>query len=264
MHSKTAQHLSWSPSSWQALVYGRSAALFGVPGGVSIALLSGGTRRLRGPVLSRAAVPAVVAGPPADRRLPGPVVVGVRPGGPGARPARPFVWPGRRAGDDTGARSGRHHGVRGKTADKESNKSAKEMAKSRLSGVRMRARPSLPTRRTAERCASSLTKDSIRPSHFLERDRRDRNACALPARRCDRRAARRPGGPPGSRGTTDLARRSNDRVRRGAGLGRGRHAGRARRRGDRRRSRLAVELAGWCTAGPPSSSRCSPGCRWRC
>ena len=28
---------------------------------------------------------------------------------------------------------------------------------------------------------------------------------------------------------------------------------------------LTVELArGWSTAAPPSSSQCSPGCRWRC
>src|SRR5687768_15879130 len=55
-HVDTPQNLSWSPSSWQALVYGRSAALFGVLAGVSIALLSGGTRPAFGNDLVRARV----------------------------------------------------------------------------------------------------------------------------------------------------------------------------------------------------------------
>ena len=53
-HLDLTENLSWSPSSWQALVYGRPAALFGVLAGVSIALLSGGTRPATGDDLVRA------------------------------------------------------------------------------------------------------------------------------------------------------------------------------------------------------------------
>ncbi|WP_448620531.1 heparan-alpha-glucosaminide N-acetyltransferase domain-containing protein [Geodermatophilus sp. URMC 65] len=53
-HLDLTENLSWSPSSWQALVYGRPAALFGVLAGVSIALLSGGTRAATGEDLVRA------------------------------------------------------------------------------------------------------------------------------------------------------------------------------------------------------------------
>ena len=52
-HLDLTENLSWSPSSWQALVYGRPAALFGVLAGVSIALLSGGTRPATGDDLVR-------------------------------------------------------------------------------------------------------------------------------------------------------------------------------------------------------------------
>jgi uncharacterized membrane protein YeiB len=53
-HLDLTENLSWSPSSWQALVFGRPAALFGVLAGVSIALLSGGTRPPSGDELVRA------------------------------------------------------------------------------------------------------------------------------------------------------------------------------------------------------------------
>jgi uncharacterized membrane protein YeiB len=53
-HLDLTENLSWSPSSWQALVYGRPAALFGVLAGVSIALLSGGIRPASGDDLVRA------------------------------------------------------------------------------------------------------------------------------------------------------------------------------------------------------------------
>src|SRR3712207_5429718 len=53
-HLDLTENLSWSPSSWQALVFGRSAALFGVLAGVSIGLLSGGTRPPSGDELVRA------------------------------------------------------------------------------------------------------------------------------------------------------------------------------------------------------------------
>jgi uncharacterized membrane protein len=53
-HLDLSEDLSWSPSSWQALVYGRSAALFAVLAGVSIALLSGGARPVSGGALVRA------------------------------------------------------------------------------------------------------------------------------------------------------------------------------------------------------------------
>lgn len=53
-HLDLSEDLSWSPSSWQALVYGRSAALFAVLAGVSIALLSGGARPASGGALVRA------------------------------------------------------------------------------------------------------------------------------------------------------------------------------------------------------------------
>ncbi len=53
-HLDTTENLSWSPSSWQALVYGRAAPLFAVLAGVSIALLSGGGRPASGEGLVRA------------------------------------------------------------------------------------------------------------------------------------------------------------------------------------------------------------------
>ncbi|WP_448624747.1 heparan-alpha-glucosaminide N-acetyltransferase domain-containing protein [Geodermatophilus sp. URMC 64] len=53
-HLDLTENLSWSPSTWQALVYGRSAALFAVLAGVSIALLSGGVRPASGDDLRRA------------------------------------------------------------------------------------------------------------------------------------------------------------------------------------------------------------------
>jgi uncharacterized membrane protein YeiB len=59
-HLDLTENLSWSPSSWQALVYGRSAVLFGVLAGVSIALLSGGTRPALGDDLIRARVRIMV------------------------------------------------------------------------------------------------------------------------------------------------------------------------------------------------------------
>ena len=59
-HLDLPENLSWSPSSWQALVYGRSAVLFGVLAGVSIALLSGGTRPALGDDLIRARVRIMV------------------------------------------------------------------------------------------------------------------------------------------------------------------------------------------------------------
>jgi uncharacterized membrane protein YeiB len=59
-HVGIPPNLSWSPSTWQALVYGRSAALFGVLAGVSIALLSGGTRPASGDDLVRARVRIMV------------------------------------------------------------------------------------------------------------------------------------------------------------------------------------------------------------
>jgi uncharacterized membrane protein YeiB len=53
-HLDLSEDLSWSPSSWQGLVYGRSAALFAMLAGVSIALLSGGARPVSGGALVRA------------------------------------------------------------------------------------------------------------------------------------------------------------------------------------------------------------------
>ena len=53
-HLDLPTDLAWSPSSWQALVYGRAAPLFGVLAGVSIALLSGGTLPASGDDLVRA------------------------------------------------------------------------------------------------------------------------------------------------------------------------------------------------------------------
>jgi uncharacterized membrane protein YeiB len=53
-HLDLPENLSGSPSSWQALVYGRPAALFGVLAGVSIALLSGGIHPASGDALVRA------------------------------------------------------------------------------------------------------------------------------------------------------------------------------------------------------------------
>ena len=59
-HLDLTENLSWSPASWQALVYGRPAVLFGVLAGVSIALLSGGTRPATGDDLMRARVRIMV------------------------------------------------------------------------------------------------------------------------------------------------------------------------------------------------------------
>jgi uncharacterized membrane protein YeiB len=59
-HLDLSEDLSWSPSSWPALVYGRSAALFAVLAGVSIALLSGGARPVSGDDLVRARVRILV------------------------------------------------------------------------------------------------------------------------------------------------------------------------------------------------------------
>jgi uncharacterized membrane protein YeiB len=59
-HLDLTENLSWSPSSWQAVVYGRSAALFGVLAGVSIGLLSGGTSPPAGDDLVRARVRIMV------------------------------------------------------------------------------------------------------------------------------------------------------------------------------------------------------------
>jgi uncharacterized membrane protein YeiB len=53
-HLDLPENLSWSPSSWQALVYGRAAPLFAVLAGVSIALLSGANRSALGDDLVRA------------------------------------------------------------------------------------------------------------------------------------------------------------------------------------------------------------------
>ncbi len=53
-HLDLPEDLSWSPSSWQALVYGRAAPLFAVLAGVSIALLSGAARPVSGDDLVRA------------------------------------------------------------------------------------------------------------------------------------------------------------------------------------------------------------------
>jgi uncharacterized membrane protein len=59
-HMGVHPNLSWSPSSWQALVYGRPAALFAVLAGVSIALLSGGAWPASGDDLVRARVRIMV------------------------------------------------------------------------------------------------------------------------------------------------------------------------------------------------------------
>ncbi len=59
-HLDLPENLSWSPSSWQALVYGRAAALFAVLAGVSIALLSGGVRPASGEDLVRSRVRIMV------------------------------------------------------------------------------------------------------------------------------------------------------------------------------------------------------------
>jgi uncharacterized membrane protein YeiB len=59
-HMGVPPNLGWSPSTWQALVYGRSAALFAVLAGVSIALLSGGAWPASGDDLVRARVRIMV------------------------------------------------------------------------------------------------------------------------------------------------------------------------------------------------------------
>ena len=59
-HLDVLANLSWSPSSWQAIVYGRSAALFAVLAGVSIGLLSGGAHPVSGDGLVRARVRIMV------------------------------------------------------------------------------------------------------------------------------------------------------------------------------------------------------------
>jgi uncharacterized membrane protein YeiB len=53
-HLDLVEDLTLSPSSWEALVYGRSAVLFAVLAGVSIALLSGGAHPVSGGALVRA------------------------------------------------------------------------------------------------------------------------------------------------------------------------------------------------------------------
>ncbi|RBY76715.1 hypothetical protein DQ238_16715 [Geodermatophilus sp. TF02-6] len=47
-------HLDWSPSTWAAVVDGRSSVLFATLAGVSVALLSGGSRPVAGRELARA------------------------------------------------------------------------------------------------------------------------------------------------------------------------------------------------------------------
>jgi uncharacterized membrane protein YeiB len=59
-HLSVPPNLAWSPSSWEALVYGRPAALFAVLAGVSIALLSGGAWPASGDDLVRARVRIMV------------------------------------------------------------------------------------------------------------------------------------------------------------------------------------------------------------
>ncbi len=59
-HVGLSEDLSWSPSSWAAVVHGRPAALFAVLAGVSIGLLSGGRRPLTGDGLVRARVRIMV------------------------------------------------------------------------------------------------------------------------------------------------------------------------------------------------------------
>jgi uncharacterized membrane protein YeiB len=59
-HLDLTENLTWSPWSWQALVFGRSAALFAVLAGVSIALLSGGVNPVSGDDLVRARVRIMV------------------------------------------------------------------------------------------------------------------------------------------------------------------------------------------------------------
>jgi uncharacterized membrane protein YeiB len=59
-HLDLGEDLTWSPSSWQALVYGRPAALFAVLAGVSIALLSGGAHPVSGGALVGARVRIMV------------------------------------------------------------------------------------------------------------------------------------------------------------------------------------------------------------
>src|SRR5215203_6146899 len=52
----------WSTDGWLGVADGRSAALFGVLAGLSIALLSGGTRPVAGTALGRARVRIAVRG----------------------------------------------------------------------------------------------------------------------------------------------------------------------------------------------------------
>src|SRR4051812_41998538 len=59
-HLNLTESLTWSPSSWQALLDGRSSALFALLAGVSIALLSGGVRPAAGDDLVRARVRLLV------------------------------------------------------------------------------------------------------------------------------------------------------------------------------------------------------------
>jgi uncharacterized membrane protein YeiB len=59
-HLDLTENLSWSPTTWQALVHGRSAAHFAVLAGVSIALLSGGVRPATGEALVGARVRIMV------------------------------------------------------------------------------------------------------------------------------------------------------------------------------------------------------------
>ncbi|MGY1821776.1 heparan-alpha-glucosaminide N-acetyltransferase domain-containing protein [Geodermatophilus sp. SYSU D00079] len=53
-HLGTIEDLSWSPSTWPAVVEGRSSVLFATLAGVSIALLSGGVTPASGRELARA------------------------------------------------------------------------------------------------------------------------------------------------------------------------------------------------------------------
>jgi uncharacterized membrane protein YeiB len=59
-HVGVTEELTWAPSSWSAVVHGRSAALFAVLAGVSIGLLSGGVRPSTGHALVRARVRIMV------------------------------------------------------------------------------------------------------------------------------------------------------------------------------------------------------------
>src|SRR3712207_7879050 len=59
-HLKIGSELTADPSSWAAVVHGRSSILFATLAGVSIAILSGGTRPAEGVDLVRARLRIVV------------------------------------------------------------------------------------------------------------------------------------------------------------------------------------------------------------